>query len=132
MEKNDRSHGFLADVESKRVRSKFSIQVKSRVLISVIFFLLLGFESKPSRKNVKLPYHIRINIKEPRETEFADLKRRKNERFEDYQIRVHFDYLDRRESYKHLFCIQLWLGNCPLRIMIMMVSSKNMTCLARF
>ena len=54
---------------------------------------------KTSRKGVRLPYHIRINIKEPRETEFIDLKRRKNERFEDYQIRVHFDYLDRRELY---------------------------------
>ena len=52
---------------------------------------------KTSRKGVRLPYHIRANIKEPRETEFIDLKRRKNERFEDYQIRVHFDYLDRRE-----------------------------------
>ena len=55
---------------------------------------------------MKLPYHVRINIKEPRETEFADLKRRKNERFEDYQIRVHFDYLDRREFYEHLFRIK--------------------------
>ena len=48
---------------------------------------------------MRLPYHIRVNIKEPRETDYVDLKRRKHERFEDYQIRVHFDYLDRREPH---------------------------------
>jgi len=55
-----------------------------------------------SRKNVRLPYHIRVNIKEPRETDYVDLKRRKHERFEDYQIRVHFDYLDRRIRHQRL------------------------------
>ena len=62
---------------------------------------------------MRLPYHIRVNIKEPRETDYVDLKRRKHERFEDYQIRVHFDYLDRREINWHALT---YVSNYPMKL----------------
>ena len=45
-----------------------------------------------------LPYYIRNNIKEPQNTIFKDLIRRKDETLDEYKIRVHYDYLERSKK----------------------------------